>query len=172
MTLVWILSALGLVLLVAGFFVAASLRRVETPTPQECAGAQGEAAVSAVIRSVLREGDTLYNNVAVEFDGKAAELDNVVVNEYGVFIIETKNYADSEDDHQREQQVYILANYLKGYGMDVWVEGYAYLVYSNSPVESPYILRTTEDIDRAIHRPGRTRLDAKALASIDFLLKN
>ncbi len=198
MTLVLILSVLGLVLLVCGFFVAASLRRVETQTPQERAGAQGEAAVSAVIRSVLREGDTLYNNVPVEFGGKAAELDNVVVNEFGVFIIEAKNYsgvlAGGEDDYEWEQQkltdagnwytnsvknpirqvrrqVYIFANYLKYYGVDVWVEGYAYLVYSNSPVESPHILRTTEDIDRAIHRPGR-RLDPKVLASIDFLLKN
>lgn len=186
-------------LLVAGFLVAASLRGVEIQTPQERAGALGEAAVSAVILSVLREGDTLYNNVPVEYDGKMTELDNVVANKYGVFIIEAKNYSGvlsgGEDDYEWEQQkltdagnwyiksvknpirqvkrqVYILANYLKYYGVDVWVEGYAYLVYSNSPVESPYILRTAEDIDRAIHHPGCRHLDAKALASIDFLLKN
>lgn len=193
------LAALGIVLLVTGFLVAASLRGVEIQTPQERAGALGEAAVSAVILSVMREGDTLYNNVPIEYDGKMTELDNVVANKYGVFIIEAKNYSGvlsgGEDDYEWEQQkltdagnwyiksvknpirqvkrqVYILANYLKYYGVDVWVEGYAYLVYSNSPVESPYILRTAEDIDRAIHHPGRRHLDAKALASIDFLLKN
>lgn len=193
------LAALGIVLLVTGFLVAASLRGVEIQTPQERAGALGEAAVSAVILSVMREGDTLYNNVPIEYDGKMTELDNVVANKYGVFIIEAKNYSGvlsgGEDDYEWEQQkltdagnwyiksvknpirqvkrqVYILANYLRYYGVDVWVEGYAFLVYSNSPVESPYILCTAEDIDRAIHHPGRRHLDAKALASIDFLLND
>lgn len=55
-------------------------------------GTMGERAAQRAVSSVLREGDHLFTNVCVEFDGRSAELDLVVVNKYGVFIIEVKNY--------------------------------------------------------------------------------
>ena len=46
-----------------------------------------------IIRRVLRNGDVLLTNVDISYDGRKAELDNVIINKYGVFIIEVKNYA-------------------------------------------------------------------------------
>ena len=57
-----------------------------------------------LIREVLNEDDRLFTNVNIECDGMSAELDNVIVNSYGVFIIETKNCKGrlygNEDDYK------------------------------------------------------------------------
>ena len=163
------------------------------------AGNRGEAAAARIIESVLREDDRLLKNVTVEYDGKPAELDSVVVNKYGVFIIEVKNYAGQivggEDEYewkkyktsaagntyektvknpikQVRRQVYVLAGYLKYYGLNVWVRGYAMLLQGNSPVESDEMLKDTEEIDRAIHTRDRQMLDAKTVERITELLSD
>ena len=161
------------------------------------AGIRGEEAATRAIESVLREDDQLLTNVSIEYDGKSTELDNVVVNKYGVFIIEVKNYVGyivgNEDDfewqkykttdsgnkyekavknpiRQVKRQVYILARYLEYYGPRVWVKGYAILLHGNNPVDSEYLLNRVEDIDRVIHTPDRRMLDAKTVESITILL--
>ena len=161
------------------------------------AGIRGEEAATRAIRSVLREGDRLFTNVSIGYDGKPAELDNVIVNKYGVFIIEVKNYTGriigGEDDYewqkykttdagntyektvknpikQVKRQIYILARYLEYYGSRVWVRGYAILLHGNSPVQSEYILTSVADIDRAIHTSDRRMLDAKTLEKITELM--
>ena len=167
----------------------------ELESPQERAGRQGEYAATNIIKSVLRSGDYLLNNVEISYDGKPAELDNVIVNRYGVFIIEVKNYtgelSGKEDDYewkkykndgygnifvkevrnpikQVKRQVYILAKYLDCFG--VWVEGYAFFVQGNSPVKSESVLESVKDIDRAIHSFNRNRLNKQTVESIQELL--
>lgn len=162
------------------------------------AGRRGEAAATNAIKSVLRDGDLLFTNVEISFEGKPAKLDNVVVNNLGVFIIEVKNYKGrlygNEDDYewkkykddgygntfekdvknpikQVKRQVYILAKYLDYYGSRVWVEGYALLIQGNSPVQSTYILSSINDIDRAIHTPGRNRLTNGQVENIAKLIQ-
>lgn len=73
---------------------------------------------------------------------------------------------------QVKRQTYILAKYLEYYGPRVWVEGYAFLVNGNSPVSSPYMLESLDDIDKAIHTFGRNRLSAQTVESIKRLLSN
>ena len=160
-------------------------------------GIRGEEAAVRVIQSVLRDGDRLFTNVSIEYDGKPAELDNVVVNKYGVFIIEVKNYSGfivgGEDDfewqkykttnagntfvktvrnpiRQVKRQIYILARYLEYYGSRVWVHGYAILLHGNSPVRSEYVLTSKADIDHAIHTVDRRMLDTKTVDRIAELL--
>lgn len=160
-------------------------------------GRRGEIAATNVIKSVIREGDLLFTNVEVSFENKPAELDNVVINKFGVFIIEVKNYKGrlygSEDDYewikykadgygntfqkrvknpikQVKRQVYILAKHLDYYGSRVWVEGYALLMQGNSPVHNKYVLSSIDDIDRAIHTPGRNRLTKQQVDSIAKLI--
>lgn len=160
-------------------------------------GRYGETIASNVIRQVLREDDYLFTNVSISYEGKPTELDDVVVNKYGVFIIEVKNYTGfivgGEDDYewqkykktdagntyektvknpikQVKRQIYILAHYLDYYGARVWVNGYAMLLHGNSPVESEYILNSIADIDLAIHTPGRNCLAANTVEKIKQLL--
>lgn len=165
--------------------------------PEKRAGRRGEYAVTNAIKSVLREGDYLFTNISISFDGQLTELDNVLVNKYGVFIIEAKNYKGrlygKEDDYkwvkykddgygntfkkevknpvkQVKRQVYILSNYLKYYGERTWVEGYAVLVKGGSPIKSKYILESTYDIDKAIHTPERHLLPKQKVEAIKKIL--
>ncbi len=142
------------------------------------AGRQGEQFAAQLIRGVLNEKDVLLNNVSISFGDKPAELDNVIINNRGVFVIEVKNYSGTlygnEDDYdwiktkctdagniyqepvknpikQVKRQVYILSSFLKLYGINVWVEGYAFLVGRNSPVRSKYVLDSINGINDAIH---------------------
>ena len=132
----------------------------------------------------------------MEFEDKEAELDNVIVNKFGVFIIEVKNYkgrlVGNEEDYewvkyhrtdagntyskkvrnpikQVKRQIYVCAKFLEYYGAKrVWVEGYALLVRGNSPVQSDYILSSIQDIDRAIHTPNRNHLTTTDVEEIAY----
>ena len=167
-------------------------------TPRERAGRRGEEKARAAIAGLLRDGEHLISNVQISFDGRPAELDNVIVSKYGVFIIEIKNYVGriigEEDDYewkkykvteagniyeknvrnpikQVKRQVYILANYLRSRGADVWVTGYAFLIHDNSPVNSAYILSDIEDIDKALHTKGKTTLPENTVEKIAGILR-
>ena len=162
--------------------------QIELTPPWELAGRAGERAVREMIRPLLTENDILLNNVTIETDGRQTELDNVIINNRGVFIIETKNYTGSlsgtENDYywrktktslggdvheklvvnpvrQVKRQVYLLAQYLKTYNCDVWVCGYVFILNAACPVESDIILISKQDIDRVIHHAHNNRLTKK-----------
>ncbi len=161
------------------------------------AGRRGEQFANTVIREILKEGDVLLSNVRLSYDGKNTELDNLIINNRGLFVIEVKNYSGDlvggEEDYewiqskmtpggyfyqktvknpikQVDRQVYILANYLKQYGYNVWVEGYAFLAEMNSPVESKKILRTQADIRDVIHHGYNNNLTEQVKGEIVKLL--
>ena len=75
--------------------------------PGKRAGRRGEAFAADAIRQVLRDDDYLISNAKVAIHEKETELDNVVINRYGVFIIEVKNYkgelVGNEDDYEWEK---------------------------------------------------------------------
>ena len=89
---------------------------------------------------MLKEKDLLFSNVSIEIEGKRTELDHIIVNNRGIFIIEVKNYSGSlmgtDNDYewvktkisssgnsytkivknpikQVNRQVYLLAQFLK-----------------------------------------------------------
>ncbi|MBP5662199.1 MAG: NERD domain-containing protein [Clostridia bacterium] len=196
-----IIGAIGLIILLIVIAVAAS--RSGDPDdftiepPQRAVGRRGERAAERLIRSALREDDALFTNVSVSYENRRAELDDVIVNKFGVFVIEVKNYSGrlsgSEDEYewtkihiseggnaycktvknpirQVKREVYILAKYLDYYGVSVWVDGYAMILGADSPVKSEYILSNVSDIDRAIHTPGKQRLSAAVIDSVEKLL--
>lgn len=161
------------------------------------AGVRGEEAAVRAIRSILREDDHLLTNVRIAYDGKPTELDTTIINKYGVFIIEIKNYVGlligGENDYewqknkitaagntyekkvknpikQVKRQIFILAHYLEYYGLRVWVKGYAILIQDNSPVESDYLLHSVADIECAIHTRDRTLLSADTVDAIIKLI--
>ncbi len=157
------------------------------------AGLRGEMMAADIIRNALHEGDLMFTNVCVEYDGRPAELDNVIVNKDGVFIIEVKNYTGriigSEEDYewrkykitaagyeyekivknpikQMKRQTYILAHYLEENAVRVWIRGYVMLLEGNSPVNSEYVLNGAEDVERVIHTKDREFLDEETIKSI------
>ncbi len=76
------------------FIIIAILILVKTPTFK---GMIGELVVRFVIgETVEKEGKEKYviNNLLLQLDnGKTSQIDHVVINTYGVHVIETKNYA-------------------------------------------------------------------------------
>lgn len=167
-------------------------------TAERRVGRIGEHKATHIISSVLREDDRLFTNVQINYADKPAELDNVIVNKFGVFIIEVKNYngrlVGNEDDYewvkyhttdagntysktvknpikQVKRQIYVLAKFLGYYGsVRVWIEGYALLLHGNSPVVSEYVLSSIQDIDRAVHTPNRNHLTQGHIEEIIKLL--
>ena len=164
--------------------------------PQKRAGRLGEEYATRMITGILNSEDIILTNVVVSFEGKETELDNIIVNKYGVFIIEVKYYHGSlkggESDYewtqvkesysdvfiktvknpikQVKRQVYITANYLREYGVSVWVEGYVFMVDAGSPVQSNMILTTTDEINTAIHSSGNRQLSKNTIEEIVALL--
>lgn len=164
----------------------------------ERAGRRGEEIAAEIISRVLREGDHLLTNIEIAYDGRQAEMDCIIVNKFGVFIFEVKNYsgqlAGEEDDYewqkikitdsgnmyakqvknpirQLKRQVYLLAHYLRHHRVKAWVEGYVILLHQNSPVDSGYIISSLSDIDRAIHTKGKNHLHPKVVEQIIALLQ-
>ncbi len=162
------------------------------------AGRHGEEIAGEIIRRVLKEGDYLLTNVEITHDGRQAEMDCIVINRFGVFIFEVKNYSGQlvgdEGDYdwqkikitasgnvyakqvknpirQLKRQVYLLAQYLKFNRIKVWVEGYVILLNQNSPVESECIIFSLLDIDRAVHTEGKNHLLPKEIEQIITLLQ-
>ena len=169
--------------------------RIESP--ERRAGRLGERFASSLISETLEEGDVLLTNVRIFADGKQTELDNVIINCYGIFIIEVKNYYGEifgdEDEHewvkntitpagniyqksvknpikQVKRQIYILSSLLKENGLNVWIEGYVFFVERNCPVDSDFVLETTDDIYNAIHTASRNRLSVDTRSKIISLL--
>ena len=151
-----------------------------------------------IISRVLGEGDHLLTNIEITYDGRRAEMDCIVVNKFGAFIFEVKNYSGQlvgdEDDYewqkikitdtgnmyakqvknpirQLKRQVYLLAHYLQSHRIRVWVDGYVILLHQNSPVDSGYVISSLSDIDRAVHTEGKNRLRPKDMEQIITLLQ-
>lgn len=193
--ILWIALAAAVVI---GAAAAVINRKLDGDPAIRRAGKRGEQAATYTIRVVLKEGDRLFTNVRVRAEGKRAELDNVVVNKNGVFIIEVKNYSGKltggtgdyewkkikktgsgktyktmvkNPFRQVKRQVYLLSRYLKKHNCKAWARGYVLLVNDNSPVKNPYVLTGTTDIDRAIHTPGKTHLSRKQVDEISGYLR-
>ena len=166
--------------------------------PEKRAGNAGEDLATHYIAHFLQKDDSLLANVSLEYDGRRAEFDNIIVNKYGVFIIEVKNYIGklygSEDEYewqkyktddygnefqktvknpikQVKREIYILAKYLASYGVDVWVEGYAYFVQCNCPIQSEHVLYDANDIAKALHTCTRKMLGKTTTEKIVQILR-
>lgn len=56
-------------------------------------GKLGERAVSAVLGKTKEGVQYLIDDYIVEKDGKSSQIDHILINQYGIFVIETKNYS-------------------------------------------------------------------------------
>lgn len=71
----------------------------------------GEFFVKLQLKRLDKDTYKIINDVTVKLDdGKTAQIDHVIVSEYGVFVIETKNYkgwiVGKEDDYYWKQVIY------------------------------------------------------------------
>ena len=162
------------------------------------AGKEGELQAKKILNHYLNENDLLLNNVNISIHGRNTELDYVVINNNGVFIFEVKNFSGklvgNEDDQywnkykissgnkeyiketrnpikQLKREIYLLKEYLKYYGVDLWIEGYVLFVNMNSPVESEYTINDQSEIDDILHLRRNQVLTKNQIEKIISILK-
>ena len=196
--IIGILLAILCIWLAAAFIKWLSSLDWTFESASERAGRHGEEIAAEIISRVLGEGDHLLTNIEITYDGRRAEMDCIVVNKFGAFIFEVKNYSGQlvgdEDDYewqkikitdtgnmyakqvknpirQLKRQVYLLAHYLQSHRIRVWVDGYVILLHQNSPVDSGYVISSLSDIDRAVHTEGKNYLHPKDMEQIISLLQ-
>ena len=195
-----IISIILLFLVFFAFVTFLIIKAGAGESPQRRAGRLGERVATTIIGEVLNEDDALFTNVEIFADGKQTELDNLIVNSHGIYIIEVKNYSGelygTKEDYewlqskmtpggnfyqksvknpikQVTRQVYIMSRFLKENGIDAWVEGYVFLLEHNSPVTDSCILNTQKEIAYAIHTDSRKKIDKKTKnAILDLLNKS
>lgn len=162
------------------------------------AGKEGELQAKKILNHYLNENDLLLNNVNISIHGRNTELDYVVINNNGIFIFEVKNFSGklvgNEDDQywnkykissgnkeyikeirnlikQLKREIYLLKEYLKYYGVDLWIEGYVLFVNMNSPVESEYTINDQSEIDDILHLRRNQVLTKNQIEKIISILK-
>ena len=162
------------------------------------AGKEGELQAKKILNHYLNENDLLLNNLNISIHGRNTELDYVIINNNGVFIFEVKNFSGklvgNEDDQywnkykisrgnkeyikeirnpikQLKREIYLLKEYLKYYGVDLWIEGYVLFVNMNSPVESEYTVNDKSEIDDILHLRRNQALTKNQIEKIISILK-
>lgn len=156
-------------------------------------GRKGEKGFRYIIYDAMDNEDYIFSNKEIVFNGKETELDFIIVNKYGVFIFEVKNYSGriygKEDDDewikctvsktgntyeknirnpikQVKREVYILANILRSKGIRAWVKGFVYFTQMNSPIDNEYVVWNSKNIGNQIHQSERKLLDTKTINRI------
>ena len=157
----------------------------EDAIEQKAAGDWGEQETLERIKSIKKRGDYLIQNIPVSFNGEETELDILIVNHNGVFIIEVKYYhgelfGNETDEKWIEYKVFptgeeekfvknpisqvkwqagMLGKRLRSEGIQVWTEGFVYLVDENSPVKSRFVLNNVWQINKTIHTDSGKNYD-------------
>lgn len=158
------------------------------------AGDKGEAYFNNMLKSILRNDDVLIRNVCLQ----EAEIDSLIINRNGIFIVEVKNYngrlyGDIDDFEwtkekispggnvfykqvknpikQVKRQTYKLSQFLKENNIRIWISGYAYFINGNSPVDDESVIYDIDEFDRIIHTPGNKFYDDKLIHKVIEVLK-
>lgn len=164
------------------------------------AGTHGEIVFRHKIRDVLDSNDVLLNNVEVEVEDEdlRTEIDSLIINKNGIFIVEVKNYngklyGDADDREwdkykitpggqvfsktvrnpfkQINRNIYILSKYLRENNLKIWIKGYVYFVNDNSPVEDERVIRDEYELEEIIHQNQGKTYDEKTIQKAISLLE-
>lgn len=65
----------------------------ERDVSAEVRGTRGENSVRRIIGDTIENQQYVINGIIVSNEGKTSQIDHVVINQCGVFVIETKNYS-------------------------------------------------------------------------------
>ena len=185
-------------LIVLSFLAIRLFRKKREQREIKSAGNRGEAYFNNMLKSILRNDDVLIKNACLNVNGKEAEIDSLIINNNGIFIVEVKNYngmlyGDIDDFEwtkekispggnvfykqvknpikQIKRQTYILSQFLKENNIRIWISGYAYFVNGNSPVDDESVIDDIDELDRIIHTPGNKFYDDRLIHKVIKALK-
>lgn len=92
-----------LLLFVAGIIlnsIASLLRRSKKQKAKAKEGRDGEEAVCTILKLLPQHEYTVLNDILIQGNGRSTQIDHIVVSRYGIFVIETKNYAGMITGHE------------------------------------------------------------------------
>ena len=177
-------------LIVLLFLAIRLFRKKREQREIKSAGNRGEAYFNNMLKSILRDDDVLIRNVCLHVNGKEAEIDSLIINNNGIFIVEVKNYngrlyGDIDDFEwtkekispggnvfykqvknpikQIKRQTYILSQFLKENNIRIWISGYAYFINGNSPVDDESVIDDIDELDRIIHTTSGKQYDERLI---------
>lgn len=116
LTFLWIfISIIGILLFLGIIFIIARAVsdndwRYRTP---ETKGKAGEQYVTVVIGSTIPNEQYVFNDYVLKIKDDTTQIDHIVVNKRGVFVIETKNYAGRIYGTETQQEWTQVLNYGK-----------------------------------------------------------
>ena len=77
-------------------------------------GEQGEKEIRRQLNQLDRSKYTIINDVQFMIKGKSSQIDHIIVSDFGIFVIETKNYKGiiygDENSNQWKQVIYQYKN--------------------------------------------------------------
>lgn len=189
-----ILLALAVLIVIVVILTKQSIKKYEIKQ----AGKQGESIFKDKIRYILDSDDVLLNNVEIKVDDLRTEIDSLIINKNGIFIVEVKNYngklyGDADDYEwkkykttkggqvfsktvrnpikQVNRHIFVLSRYLKENNLKIWINGYVYFVNDNSPVEDERVIRDEYELEELIHQNQGKTYDEKTIQKAVRLLK-
>lgn len=162
------------------------------------AGRIAEESVANKMQMILRDGEYMLRNISLEIEGRRAEADIIIITKCGVFIFEVKDYVGelygTESDYnwvkikrteagnvyrdevrnpiqQVKREIHLFAEYLRYYGVNVWVIGKVVFYRGRCPFSSDHIIDSVEETDTLVHTFNRNHLQQMDVDKIYNLLK-
>lgn len=143
-------------------------------------GKKGENIAKRIIEEALTKDDVLLTNIVVKYEDRICECDDIIINKYGVFVVEVKNYGKGLSGgvndkkwkkiiinkngeksvvmvknpfKQVNRNCDILSKLLSDNGLGSFIKGYV-MAPGNKQLVGKQLLKTSEDVDREIHNPN------------------
>ena len=186
-----LILVLALVFLAILFYEQSDARQIKK------AGKKAEQSVQKDLKQILLKDDLYFSNVNVVYGKQKTELDNLIVNRNGIFIVEVKSYSGElygirEDRQwlkqrfsgggklyqkhvdnpigQVKRQEFILSRALKEHGISAWVTGYIYFTNHNAPFADDYFIDSYRELKQIIHSRNDDPLTKKQILQIKALI--
>lgn len=187
-----------LILVLALVFLAILLYERSDTRQIKKAGKKAEQSVQKDLKQILLKDDLYFSNVNVVYGKQKTELDNLIVNRNGIFIVEVKSYSGElygvKEDRlwlkqrfsgggklyqkhvdnpigQVKRQEFILSRVLKKHGINAWVTGYIYFTNHNAPFADDYFIDSYKQLKQIIHSRNDDLLTKKQIQQIKALIE-
>ena len=86
---IWVIIILIIIFVtVAKIFIP----RINKKIYRKASGAVGEKIVASILAKLDREKYKILNNLTIYIDKETAQIDHLIISNFGIFIIKTKNY--------------------------------------------------------------------------------
>ena len=146
-------------------------------------GIIGEKSISSILYLLDKSKYSVINNIVLERDTKTSQIDHVVISDFGIFVIETKNYkgwivGNEKSEHwtqvlfKRKQRFYnpikqnlghinFLKTYLSKYPSINYIPIVVFLSKSDIKVKTTYNIINSRQLIQTIKKYNEINLEQR-----------